>query len=177
MTADQAATHVPGYLFETDPEVMLLCALLWNRSNDDIATVLEVLTCEDFRDRTNRSVWTLISQAHTAGRPHDPGSVLSDAMRQGDGLEVPQSALRKGLEAITTVGADPVFIRSYAEQVITVSYRRQFISMTERLSLYAERGSESDLFSQMVEEGKAQRTAKNRLDAVREALAANSEMD
>lgn len=169
--------HVPGYLFETDPEVMLLCALLWNRATEDIDTVLDVLHREDFQHLTNRVLWDLIVAAHGASRPHDPGSVLSDAMRLGEDLEVPQSSVRKVLEAITTVGADPVFMRSYAEQIVTVAYRRQYVEMTQRLTDYAEKANEEALFSMMVEEGKSQRRAKNRLDDVRKALLNSSEKD
>lgn len=111
------------------------------------------------------------------GRPHDPGSILSEAMRLGEDLEVPQSSLRKALEAITTIGADPVFMHSYAEQIVTVSYRRQYAQMTQRLTAYAEKANEEALFPMMVEEGKAQRTAKYRLDAVREALLNSPEKD
>ncbi|OZD67622.1 DnaB-like helicase N-terminal domain-containing protein [Rhodococcus sp. 06-1460-1B] len=161
----------PGYDPATDPEAMLLCALMdvRNQSADgtDIERIISTLTAADFEDPAHARMYGHIVDLITAGQPHDFASVTGALIRSGaDGAK--DAPLRKRLMGIVTAGAHSVAAAHYADNVLSQSYRRSFHIAGQRLVQAAEEAPEADLFDYMVELGKAQRSAFNRLNSFRQ---------
>lgn len=167
---DNAATdpwETPLDLF-LDPEAMLLGALMWAPDDYDAATrVCEVLTPDDFYNVSYGEIFSLIATRRDAGHPVDAASLQSAFHALGDTSPVPLSTVRSMLLSIATLGAAPERLTAYADQVLGTSYRRQFQQMAGKLAHAAETAPEDQLFSIMVEHGKAQRRAWNRRQALK----------
>ncbi|WP_415977512.1 DnaB-like helicase N-terminal domain-containing protein [Rhodococcus sp. 077-4] len=163
-------TVEPGYDPATDPEAMLLCALMdvRNQSADgtDIERITSTLTTTDFEDPAHARMYGHIVDLIAAGQPHDFASVTGALIRSGaDGAK--DAPLRKRLMGIVTAGAHSVAAVHYADNVLSQSYRRSFHIAGQRLTQAAEEAPEADLFDYMVELGTAQRSAFNRLNTFR----------
>lgn len=161
----------PGYDPATDPEAMLLCALMdvRNQSTDgaDIERITSTLTAADFEDPAHARMYGHIVDLIAAGQPHDFASVTGALIRSGaDGAK--DAPLRKRLMGIVTAGAHSVAAVHYADNVLSQSYRRSFHIAGQRLTQAAEEAPEADLFDYMVELGTAQRAAFNRLNTFRQ---------
>ncbi|MEH6797581.1 MAG: DnaB-like helicase N-terminal domain-containing protein, partial [Rhodococcus sp. (in: high G+C Gram-positive bacteria)] len=105
----------------TDPEALLLCALMWSNNTGGVATedhrVAEILTADDFDNPAYRRMFGVITDLITAGQPYDPASVTAALMRSGaDGAK--DSALRRRLNEVITTGADGLAVVHYAGIVL-----------------------------------------------------------
>ncbi|KAA0922032.1 DNA helicase [Rhodococcus sp. 14-2483-1-1] len=161
----------PGYDPATDPEAMLLCALMdvRNQSADgsDVERITRTLTAADFEDPAHARMYGHIVDLITAGQPHDFASVTGALIRSGaDGAK--DAPLRKRLMGIVTAGAHSVAAVHYADNVLSQSYRRSFHIAGQRLAQAAEEAPEADLFDYMVELGIRQRAAFKRLNSFRQ---------
>jgi len=167
---DLELTVEPGYDPATDPEAMLLCALMdvRNQSTDgtDVERITSTLTPADFEDPAHARMYAHIVDLITARQPHDFASVTGALIRSGaDGAK--DAPLRKRLMGIVTAGAHSVAAVHYADNVLSQSYRRSFHIAGQRLTQAAEEAPEADLFDYMVELGIAQRAAFGRLNTFR----------
>ncbi len=131
----------PGYDPATDPEAMLLCALMdvRNQSADgtDIERITATLTTADFEDPAHARMYGHIVDLIAAVQPHDFASVTGALIRSGaDGAK--DAPLRKRLMGIVTGGAHSVAAVHYADNVLSQSYRRSFHIAGQRLTQAAE---------------------------------------
>lgn len=161
----------PGYDPATDPEAMLLCALMDVRNQSangaDVERITGTLTAADFEDPAHARMYGHIVDLIAAGQPHDFASVTGALIRSGaDGAK--DAPLRKRLMGIVTAGAHSVAAVHYADNVLSQSYRRSFHIAGQRLTQAAEEAPEADLFDYMVELGIQQRAAFNRLNSFRQ---------
>ncbi|MGB2720265.1 MAG: DnaB-like helicase N-terminal domain-containing protein [Rhodococcus sp. (in: high G+C Gram-positive bacteria)] len=160
-----------GYNPATDPEALLLCALMWSNNTGGVSTedhrVATIVTADDFDNPAYRRMFTVIADLITASQPYDPASVTAALMRSGaDGAK--DSALRRRLNEVITTGADGLAVAHYAGIVLSQSYRRSFHTAGQAIMQGAEELPEEDLFEQMLDYGRRQRAAFNRLNAFRQ---------
>ncbi|WP_322544557.1 DnaB-like helicase N-terminal domain-containing protein [Rhodococcoides fascians] len=163
-------TGEPGYDPATDPEAMLLCALMDVRNQSTGGTDIERITCTltaaDFEDPAHARMFIHIVGLIAAGQPHDFASVTGALVRSGaDGAK--DAPLRKRLMGIVTAGAHSVAAVHYADNVLSQSYRRSFYDAGRALQQLAEEAPEDELFNRLVAIGCAQRDAKRRLEMFR----------
>ncbi|MCX7491944.1 hypothetical protein OS127_05305 [Corynebacterium sp. P6129] len=149
---------------DLDPEAQLLCALLWGDGADDPAVryVCGELSSADFNDPVYGHIFDLIAEQVTAGRPCDPTSINSRIVARGRG-SVPADALRRVLLALSGLNALPVRTVYYADQLLGTWYRRQYVRMAETIRAIGLRADETELFPRLVEHGRRQRRAAERL--------------
>ena len=153
----------------TDPEALLLCALMWTTDTVEARRIVDVLTLRDFDRAVYVELFERIRDLITDDRPHGPASVLADMVRGGAGGQQ-DAPLRIALTDVTMAGADGTSgatATHYADIVLSQSYRRSFHVAGQRLVQSAEQTPEEELFEHMVELGTAQRAFRNRLDAFR----------
>lgn len=167
----QVLTDEVSYNPATDPEALLLCALMWSNNTGGVVTedqrVASILTVDDFDNPAYRRMFTVITDLITAGQPYDPASVTAALMRSGaDGAK--DSALRRRLNEVITTGADGLAVVHYAGIVLSQSYRRSFHTAGQAIMQGAEELPEEDLFEHMLDYGRRQRAAFNRLNTFRQ---------
>ena len=165
------AEHVSASLL-LDPEALLLCGLMWAPSThaetDHLCTIL---ANADFYDPHYARLFELIVQRRTAGHATDPASLRSALSAQGSAAAIPHRTAEMLLINLATLGVRAEQVANYGDQVLGASYRRQFQTMAAALAHAGETAPESELFSIMVEHGRAQRTAWQRRQALRNAPA------
>ena len=149
----------------TDPESLTLCALMWSAESADTTRVAAALTPGDFASPAHAELFTVIADLITENRPHDPASVAAVIHRGGGGQK--DAPLRRVLADVVTADAPAVSAVHYADIVLSQSYRRSFHIAGQRITQAAEQGPEEELFDYMVQLGRRQRTAWNRLNAFR----------
>lgn len=157
----------------TDPESLTLCALMWSAESDDTTRVAAALTPGDFENPAHAELFTIIAALITEGRPHDPASVAAVIHRAGGGQK--DAPLRRVLADVVTADAPAVSAVHYADIVLSQSYRRSFHIAGQRITQAAEQGPEEELFDYMVQLGRQQRAAWNRLGAFRSGGAVQGE--
>ncbi|MBY6366944.1 DnaB-like helicase N-terminal domain-containing protein [Rhodococcoides corynebacterioides] len=149
----------------TDPESLTLCALMWSTEPADTTRVATALTPGDFENPTHAELFTVVAALVTEDRPHDPASVAAVIHRAGGGQK--DAPLRRVLADVVTADAPAVSAVHYADIVLSQSYRRSFHIAGQRITQAAEQGPEEELFDYMVQLGREQRAAWNRLNAFR----------
>lgn len=163
---DSAAAYEPA----TDPEALLLCALMWSYTpageNTEIRRITTTVTADDFDDVAYGRLFAVVAELVTEHRPHDPASV-SDALIRSGAHGAKDAPLRRRLNGVITAGADALTITHYAEIVLSQAYRRSFHTVGAAITAAAEQLPEEDLFSHMVEHGRRQRAAFDRLNTFR----------
>lgn len=80
---------------------------------------------------------------------------------------LPRHTAKRLLLELTTLSVVPELVTDYADQVLGMSYRRQYLTMATALTHAGETLPESELFPVMVEHGRAQRAAWERRLAFR----------
>lgn len=167
---DSAAGYDPAL----DPEALLLCALMWSYRGEltstEVARITTTLTADDFDDPAHRRLFTVIAQLVADGTPHDGASVTGALIRSGAEGDK-DGPLRKRLLGIVTAGADGLTATHYADLVISQAYRRSFHTAGTAITAAAQELPEEDLFEHMLEYGRRQRAALNRLNTFRAARA------
>ena len=157
----------------TDPESLTLCALMWSAESADTTRVATALTPGDFASPAHAELFTIIAALITENRPHDPASVAAVIHRAGGGQK--DAPLRRVLADVVTADAPAVSAVHYADIVLSQSYRRSFHIAGQRITQAAEQGPEEELFDYMVQLGRQQRAAWNRLGTFRSGGAAAGE--
>lgn len=149
----------------TDPESLTLCALMWSAESADTTRVATALTPGDFASPAHAELFTVIAALIAEDRPHDPASVAAVIHRAGGGQK--DAPLRRVLADVVTADAPAVSAVHYVDIVLSQSYRRSFHIAGQRITQAAEQGPEEELFDYMVQLGRRQRAAWNRLNAFR----------
>ena len=144
-----------------DSEALCLCGVLW--STPTAATlVVELLQADNFTRPTYGELFTLIAGELRRGRPHDPASIAAVITTRGSGAWQ-GGLLTRALAAVTTAGAVPESAGHHAVNVLTAGYRRSFHTAATALAQAAEQLPTGELFEHLVDIGRTQRTATQRL--------------
>lgn len=154
----------------TDPEALLLCALMWSNHTGGLPSedqrIAAVLTDRDFEITAYARLFTVLANLITAGEHYDPASVTMALVRSGaDGEK--DASLRRRLNEVITARADGYKATHYADMVLSQSYRRSFHATGAAITEAATQLPEEDLFEHMVEHGRRQRAAFHRLNTFR----------
>ncbi|MDV7991601.1 DnaB-like helicase N-terminal domain-containing protein [Rhodococcus sp. IEGM 1374] len=158
------------YDLETDPEALLLCALMWSyhpgADAPDAVRITQVLTAEDFEDYSHGRLFSVIADLVDEGQPFDVPSVAAALVRSGAAGQK-DGPLRQRLVNIGTLGAFPLAAPHHADIVLSQSYRRSFLAVGRAIVSAAEELPEADLFEHLLDHGRRQRAAFNRLNDFR----------
>jgi replicative DNA helicase len=156
---------------ETAPEALAICALMWSRDAVEAARIAATLQADDFGDPVYRELYDIVRQLITDSLPHDPASVLAVLIRAGSAGHR-GALLRRALTDVTTANACGASATDYAGTVLSESYRRSFYEAGVKIQQLAEEAPEEFLFDQLVDIGRRQRTAMNRIHAFRKGESA-----
>ena len=165
VVADLGTDTSAGLDPRTDPESLTLCALMWSVDTAAAIRVTDALVPADFSEPPYAELFTVIAELVTTGGPHDPASVAAVLHRAGGGQK--DAPLRRALADVVTADAPAVSAVHYADIVLSQSYRRSFHITGQRLVQAAEQGPEDELFDYMVQLGRRQRAAWQRLSTFR----------
>ncbi|OZC55888.1 hypothetical protein CH267_12695 [Rhodococcus sp. 06-621-2] len=151
---------------ETAPEALAICALMWSRDVSENHRIASTLTPNDFHEPLYRALYAIVQDLILTDAPHDPAGVLDVLVRSGaDGHK--GALLRRALTDVTTANACGASASDYAGRVLSESYRRSFYDAGVAIMQAAEEAPEDLLFDQLLEIGRAQRTATKRLNQFR----------
>ncbi|MCZ4277428.1 DnaB-like helicase N-terminal domain-containing protein [Rhodococcoides yunnanense] len=154
----------------TDAEALLLCALMWSykgqRTSPEIARITTTLTTRDFLTSSYGTIFGHLADLVRDGAPHDVAGVTNALIQGGAGTDG-SGNLRMRLMNAATAGADELSATHYADMVLSQAYRRSFRLVGAAITEAAERLPEEDLFAHMVEHGRRQRAAYERLNQFR----------
>ncbi|OZC62795.1 hypothetical protein CH267_00085 [Rhodococcus sp. 06-621-2] len=154
----------------TDAEALLLCALMWSykgqNTSPEIARITTTLTSRDFVTSSYGTIFGLLAALVRDGAPHDVAGVTNALISSGAGTDG-SGILRMRLMNAATAGADELSATHYADMVLSQAYRRSFRTVGAAISDAAEHLPEEDLFAHMVEHGRRQRAAYERLSQFR----------
>jgi len=151
-----------------DPEALLLCGLMWaGREHPASDEVCRILQPGDFHDPHYGSLFGLIADRRGAGKPVDAASLGATLSEMGDRAPLPRDSARRVLIELTMLQVIPEMVTNYADQVLGMSYRRQYQAMAAALTHAGETLPEDALFATLVDHGRAQRAAWERRQAFR----------
>ncbi|WP_052067942.1 DnaB-like helicase N-terminal domain-containing protein [Rhodococcoides fascians] len=154
----------------TDAEALLLCALMWSykgqRTSPEIARITTTLSTRDFVTSSYGTIFGFLAALVRDGAPHDVAGVTNALIQGGAGTDG-SGTLRMRLMNAATAGADELSATHYADMVLSQAYRRSFRAVGSAISEAAEQLPEEDLFAHMVEHGRRQRAAYERLTTFR----------
>lgn len=163
---DGAAAYEPA----TDPEALLLCALMWTHLTGGLPTetrrIAAILTADDFDDLAYGRLFAVIAHQIESELPYDPATI-GDALLRSGAVGAKDAPLRRRLNGVITAGSDGFTATHYAEIVLSQAYRRSFHVAGTSIVHAAEELPEEDLFAHMVEHGRRQRAAYERLNQFR----------
>ncbi|MDJ0396185.1 DnaB-like helicase N-terminal domain-containing protein [Rhodococcus sp. G-MC3] len=151
---------------ETAPEALAVCALMWSNDTVENRRIAAALQANDFLEPAYRQLYGVAQDLILASAPHDPASVLSVLVRSGSSGHK-GALLRRALTNVTTANACGASASDYAGMVLSEAYRRSFHDAGLAITQMAEEAPEEQLFERLVEIGRAQRDAMNRIDAFR----------
>lgn len=154
---------------ETAPEALVICALMWLQDTNEADRIAASLQANDFHDPVYRELYGIVQEQIVDNLPHDPASVLGVLVRSGASGHR-GARLRRTLTDVTAANACGASATDYAGMVLSESYRRSFFDAGIRIQQLAEEAPEEFLFDQLVEIGRAQREATNRLNAFRSGI-------
>lgn len=155
---------------ETAPEALAICALMWSRDRPENHRIASALTPSDFHEPLYRALYAVVRGLILADEPHEPVGVLDVLVRSGaDGHK--DALLRRALTDVATANACGASAGDYAGMVLSESYRRSFYDAGVAIMQAAEEAPEDLLFDQLLDIGRAQRTATNRLHRFRRGAA------
>ncbi|QDQ96271.1 DnaB-like helicase N-terminal domain-containing protein [Tomitella fengzijianii] len=158
---------------ELDAEAMFLCAAMWARDVERIATVAELVLPDDFERPSHAIIYATWCEQARAGRPHDAASIAARLADAGE--ERAPRTVHSALRGITTLGAEPVALGWYAIDVATAAYRRSFLAVAEAVAHAAAAAPTGELFPILVQYGTRQRKESRRLAELRRRLGADPE--
>jgi len=149
-----------------DLEEQCLCALLWAHPAA-ARTVVAHLRPEDFHVPIYRELVEVVATLVTEGVPHGTSMVVARLERDGRLGGHAGDRLRRAVVNATTAGADGGAVGHYARAVASAAYRRSFHQTGLAIAEAAQMLPEEQLFEHMVELGRRQRAATERLAALR----------
>jgi replicative DNA helicase len=144
-----------------DSEALCLCGVLWSTPTA-ARRVAEVLRASDFTRPAHGALFTLVATQLQQQRPHDPASIAAVITGQGAGAHH-GGLLTRALADATAAGATPESAGHHAHNVLRAAYRRSFHTAAVALAQAAEQLPTDALFDHLVDVGRAQRTATERL--------------
>ncbi len=150
---------------------MFLCAALWARDAERIATVAELVLPDDFERPSHTLIYATWRDQARTGRPHDAASIASRLTDVGE-LRAPRT-VHSALRGITTLGAEPVALGWYAIDVASAAYRRSFRHVAESVAHAVAAAPTDELFPILVQHGTRQRKESRRLAELRRRLGAD----
>ncbi|MGW0455940.1 DnaB-like helicase N-terminal domain-containing protein [Gordonia sputi] len=160
---------------DTDTELAesrFLSALLWSSPGDrSVTATLALVVVEDFYLPAHAQLYSTISTLITAEprRDHTPAGVLAELQRHTGLTGHHGQILATTLRAATTTGALPAQAPHYAAMVVADAYRRAFRAAGDGIAHAATALPEDDLWEYMCQHGRALRTHRARLAALRAA--------
>lgn len=146
------------------PEALLLAALLITRNENELHRQVGRLHVADFYEANYAAVFATIKAQIDQHRPCDAASIRSALRAQGENSGIPLGDVDNLIQMLTILDVNPFVLDSYAQQVASASYRRQFAAMTARLARLADTAAEDELYNLFVEEGCKQRQARARYE-------------
>lgn len=164
---DTDAQERPDYDPRHDSEALLLSAMLWAGQRGDLEPVrsaIEVVTAGDFYRPHYAKLFSLIAQRCNNGKPTDSATAVARLSALGTRDGMPARDAYDLMATLLNLQAQDLLAREYAEQVLSMSYRRQFQRMVADLSQIAAEAPEDALFEHLVVIGKQQRTAWQRFN-------------
>ena len=147
-----------------NPEALLLAALLITRNEDELHRQVDRLHVADFYETNYAAVFATMKDQLAQHRPCDAASIRSALRAQGENSGIPLGDVDSLIQMLTTLDVNPFILDSYAQQVASASYRRQFAAMTATLARLADTAAEDELYTLFVEEGHKQRQARARYE-------------
>ncbi|WJZ16443.1 DnaB-like helicase N-terminal domain-containing protein [Corynebacterium gottingense] len=152
----------PPYNPRHDSEALLLSALLWAGQRGDLLTVneaLNIVEAGDFYRPNYAKIFRAIQERAAEDRPTDSATVIATLSAKGakDGMTTRDTT--ELMATLLGLQANDLLAAEYARQVLSLSYRRQFRRMVQRLAQIADEAPEDELFAQLVAQGKQQRAA------------------
>ena len=160
---------------DTDTELAesrFLSALLWSSHGDrSVAATLSLVAVEDFYLPAHAQLYSTISTLITAEprRDHTPAGVLAELQRRTGLTGHHGQILATTLRSATTAGALPAQAPHYVAMVVADAYRRAFRAAGDGIAHAATALPEDDLWEYMCQHGRALRTHRTRLAALRAA--------
>lgn len=152
-----------------DPEALCLCALLWAPAAT-AHRVCRALAADDFYSPVYAELYALITAAVGEGQPHDPASIATTITAHGEGTGHHGARLRRALADVTAAGAGPETAAHYGLAVARTAYRRSYATAAAALTQAAAELGENELFTHLLDVGRIQRTAHQRLHHLRTVL-------
>ncbi|MCT1464715.1 DnaB-like helicase N-terminal domain-containing protein [Corynebacterium sanguinis] len=150
--------------FNADPEVYVLNELLWTPNEHAAAFVLDTLREDDFFNPMCGQLFVAIKDNHARGGGRDAVSVNELVLSEPSVLGVANTLEVSRLLVNVSVLDMPRFdLRGSAYSVLHDAYRRGFEAMAGSLALAAAEAPTDDLFDILVDHGKQQRAAAERL--------------
>lgn len=149
-----------------DLEEQCVCALLWAHPAA-ARKVVEHLRPEDFHVPLHRELVEVVATLVAEGVPHGTSMVVARLERDGRLGGHAGDRLRRAVVNATSAGADGGAVGHYARAVVSAAYRRSFHQAGLAIAEAAQMLPEEQLFEHMVELGRRQRAATERLAALR----------
>ena len=150
-----------------DSEALLLCGLLWSTATA-VRRVVDLLQATDFARPAHATLFELVGVEIGASRPHDPASIAAVLTHQG--ARDHGGLVARALSGATTAGAAPESTGHHAVTVVTTAYRRSFHTAATALTQAAEQLPTDELFDHLLDVGRTQRAATQRLPHLRATL-------
>ena len=163
--------HVP-YDPRHDSEALLLSALLWAGQRGDLAPVTQatgIVEAGDFYRPHYAKVFSVIQQRAGEGKTTDSATVIATLSAKGAREGMTTRDTTELMATLLGLQANDLLSAEYARQVLSISYRRQFHRMVQRLAQIASDAPEDELFDQLVAQGRQQRAAWERFTSRRGA--------
>lgn len=144
-----------------DSEALCLCGLLWSTAAGT-RQVVDLLRAGDFIRPMHAALFELLADQLDQGRPHDPASIAAVITHQGTRAHH-AGLLGKALADVIGAGATPESVAHHAITVATAGYRRSFHAAATAMTQAAEQLPTAELFAHLLDIGRTQRTATERL--------------
>ncbi len=151
-----------------DSEALLLSALLWAGQRGDLGPVraaVEVVTAGDFYRPHYAKLFALIEERCGEDQPTDSATAVAKLAARGTREGMSTRDATELMATLLGLQAQDLRAREYAEQVLSMSYRRQFQRTVAQLVQIAADAPEEELFAQLVLIGKQQRAAWERFNS------------
>lgn len=153
---------------QLDPEALLLCGLMWagkqHAASDEVCRILQP---GDFYDPLYGELFGVMVERRGVDKPVDPASLTSALSEMGEDAPIKKPVARRLLLELSTLRVVPELVTDYADQLLGMSYRRQFQAMAAALAHAGETLPEDALFETMLDHGRTQRAAWERRQALR----------
>lgn len=142
---------------DVSPEALLIAALMRTRDMRRVENIARKLTAADFYNTSCAAIFATMRDQIAQGRPCDAASIRSALRAQGEQSGIQPADVDPLITTLIGLNAADFLLESYVSEVASLSYRRQFMRMADRLAQIAATAPEDDLYDLLIKEGKAQR--------------------